>query len=456
MIVPRTRLLFWTGLVVLPFGTLAFAVPSTTAISAGLIAVLFVLALLDALMDSGGFDGISVELPEVVRLSKDREGAIELTIRNDKMKAKCLRLGLSFPEEISSPKQDLLVMLPEENPCSRVSWPCKALRRGRYILDKCYLEIVSPLGFWAVRTTVPTCAEIRVYPNLFPERKNLAALFLNRGLLGIHAQRQVGKGREFEKLREYLPGDSYEDIHWKATAKRRHPITKVFQIERTQEVYIIIDASRLSSRSPASPCDGGSSERGPRDGSATTIMERFVTAALVMGLAAERQGDLFGIVTFSDRVQSFVRAKNGKAHYSVCRDALYTLQPQGVTPDFDELFSFIGLHLRRRALLIFLTNLDDFVLAESFVRTMDLVCRRHLVLVTMLKPAEAMPLFSAQKVESVGDLYRNLGGHSLWVSLRELEKILQRQGVRFSLIDNEKACTQVVSQYISIKQRQLL
>ena len=303
---------------------------------------------------------------------------------------------------------------------------------------------------------MPTCTEIRVYPNLFPERKNLAALFLNRGLLGIHAQRQVGKGREFEKLREYLPGDSYEDIHWKATAKRRHPITKVFQIERTQEVYIIIDASRLSSRSPTPPSDGGSSERGPRDDSATTIMERFVTAALVMGLAAERQGDLFGIVTFSDKVQNFVRAKNGKAHYSVCREALCTLQPQGVTPDFDELFSFIGLHLRRRALLIFLTNLDDFVLAKSFVRTMDLVCRRHLVLVTMLKPDGAMPLFSEQKVESVDDLYRNLGGHSLWVSLRELEKILQRQGVRFALLDNEKACTQVVSQYINIKQRQLL
>ena len=95
---------------------------------------------------------------------------------------------------------------------------------------------------------MPAQSEIRVYPNLFTERRNLAALFLHRGAFGLHAQRQVGKGREFEKLREYMPGDSFDEIHWKATAKRGRPITKVFQIERTQEVYVVIDASRLSAR----------------------------------------------------------------------------------------------------------------------------------------------------------------------------------------------------------------
>ena len=58
----------------------------------------------------------------------------------------------------------------------------------------------------------------------------------------------MGKGREFEKLREYVRGDSLNDIHWKATAKRGHPVTKEYQIERTQEVYIAIDASRMSGR----------------------------------------------------------------------------------------------------------------------------------------------------------------------------------------------------------------
>ena len=100
-----------------------------------------------------------------------------------------------------------------------------------------------------------------------------------------------------------------------------------------------------------------------------TTLERFLTAALVLGLAAEQQGDLFGLLAFTNKVETFVRAKNGKAHYSACRDALYRLQPQIVTPDFEEVCTFIRLRLRRRALLVVLTALDDPVLAESFVKT---------------------------------------------------------------------------------------
>ena len=288
-------------------------------------------------------------------------------------------------------------------------------------------------------------SEIRIYPNLLTERKNLAALFLNRGAFGIHAQRQVGKGRDFEKLREYVPGDGYDEIHWKATARRGKPITKVFQIEKTQEVYVIVDASRLSARQPEQNSQTG-----------TSVMERFVTAALVLGLAAEQQGDLFGLLTFSDKVEKFVRAKNGHAHYSACRDALYTLQPKIVTPDFDELCAFIRLRLRRRALLVFLTALDDPALAESFVRNIELIRRQHIVLVNMVQPPGVKPLFASPDVAETDDLYRHLGGHLQWQSLRELQKVLRRRAVRFSLLDNERLSAEIVAQYMDVKQRQLL
>ena len=74
------------------------------------------------------------------------------------------------------------------------------------------------------------------------------AHFLNRGAIGIHAQPQIGRGREFEKLREYERGDGFDEINWKATAKRRFPVTKVFQLERSKEIYLALDTSRLSAR----------------------------------------------------------------------------------------------------------------------------------------------------------------------------------------------------------------
>jgi uncharacterized protein (DUF58 family) len=173
-------------------------------------------------------------------------------------------------------------------------------------------------------------------------------------------------------------------------------------------------------------------------------------------MAAERQGDLFGLLTFTDKVDRFVRAKNGQAHYSACRDALYTLQPQIVTPDYDEVCTFIRLRLRRRALLVFLTALDDPVLAESFVRNIELIHRQHLVLVNMIQPPGVEPVFANPNVASVDDLYERLGGHLLWHDLRELEKVLHRRGVRFSLLKNERLSAELVSQYLNVKRRQLL
>lgn len=459
MIVPQSRLLFWFAVVVLPFAVVGAVYGEALKFSIVAVAALALLALADMAWGLDSLDGISVTLPEVVRFSKDREGAIEVHLRNERRKHRRLRLGLALPRQIQSPREDTQVSLPADTEWSQLEWRCTPRRRGNYRLAHAHLETASPLGLWAMRAVRPVSAEVRVYPNLLTERRNLATLFLNRGAFGIHAQRQVGKGREFEKLREYIPGDSFDDIHWKATAKRGRPVTKVFQIERTQEVYVVINASRLSAREPvqspgvaSDPSQLGVLNLEP----GASVLERYVTAALVLGLAAEQQGDLFGLVTFTDKVTNFVRARNGKAHYAACRDAIYTLQPEVVTPDFDEVASFLRLRLRRRALLVFLTALDDPILAESFLRSMDLLCRQHLILVNMLKPSGADPLFTRADVRSTDDLYQRLGGHLQWHNLRELEKTLQRRGVQFALLENERLSVQLVNQYLGVKQRQIL
>jgi uncharacterized protein (DUF58 family) len=466
MIVPNSRLLLWFALVVVPFALLGAIEPATAIVALACIGGFCLIVLGDAVAAQSGLKGISVELPEVVRLSKDREAKLEVRIRNDRQKRMQLRLAVAFPRALDSVQEDVRVELPEASEWSRLAWPCVPRQRGNFVLEAVHVEGSSPLGFWAVRRRLPVQCNVRVYPNLFSDRKSLAALFLNRSAFGLHAQRQIGKGREFEKLREYVPGDGYDEIHWKATARRGRPITKVFQIEKTQEIYVVIDASRLSARVaevegskvqvPSSP-DGNISQPGARNPELGTFtLERHITAALMLGLAAEKQGDLFGVLTFTDKVQNFVRAKNGKAHYSTCRDALYTLQPQIVSPDFDELCTFIRLRLRRRTMLFFLTALDDPALAESFVRNMDLIRRQHLVMVNMIQPPGVAPVFTNPNVALVDQLYQHLGGHLQWTKLRELEQVLKRRGVQFSLLGNERLSTELVSQYLNVKRRQLL
>ena len=457
MIVPQSRLLGWVGLVGVPA---AAAITTASGPARGLgwlvLGGLTAVVLLDAVLAIGSSDALRAELPAITRLAKDRPGQIHLRLINPSRQRRVVRVGLAWPAELGLAAPELLSELPAHAEQAELTWSCQPVRRGRHLLDRCYFEQASRAGFWAVRHAVPVQGEIRVYPNLARDRRSLAGIFLHRTSLGAHAQRQIGKGRDFEKLREYVAGDSFEDIHWKATARRGRPITKVYQIERTQEVYVIVDASRLSGRHvERQPRPPGT---GTRDAYPTqeTTLERFLTAALVLGLVAEQQGDLFGVLTFSDRVHRFLRARNGQAHYGACRDALYTLEPRLVNPDFNELCTQLRLQLRRRALLVFLTSLDDPVLAENFTRNIELIRRQHLVLVNVLPPAELAPLFAGAPVASTADIYRRLGGHLQWQQLRELERGLHHRGVQLRSSDNENLAVQLVADYLRVKQRQLL
>lgn len=456
MIVPGRRLLFWFALVAIPFSALGAAYPAALGISIALLCVLVVFALIDAVLSLNRLDALSITLPELLRTSKDRPASLSMLITNPAQSPLTLRIGLPFPRELMAEQEEQTVRLAAGTETSQIHWCITPQRRENFRLTNAFFETPSRMGLWAIRRKAIVNAEIRVYPNLLAERKHLAALFLNRGAFGLHAQRQIGKGRDFEKLREYVPGDGLDEIHWKATARRGHPVTKVFQIERTQEVYVIIDASRLSGRRmvPGSAAQAQLETCNPP--LETSALERFLTSALILGQAAEEQGDLFGLITFTDQVKTFIRAMNGKAHYAACRDAIYALEPENVTPDFDEIGSFIRTRLRRRALLLFLTSLEDPVLAESFIRNMSLLAGQHLVLVNMLKPDDTEPLFSTSDVTRIDDVYRHLGGHLRWHNLRELEKVLQRRGVHFSLIENERLARELVTQYLNVKRRQLL
>ena len=210
-------------------------------------------------------------------------------------------------------------------------------------------------------------------------------------------------------------------------------------MERTQEIYVAIDTSRLSGRVAGEQ----------------VTLDQYVRAALVMALAAESQGDRFGLITFSDRVHKFVRAQKGKAHFKTCREAIYNAVPRGVEPDFGEFFSFLTTRLTRRALIIVLTALDDPLAAETFSRDVGVASRRHLVIAAMPAPAGARPLFESAAAD-IDDIYEKLGGHLRWRQLAELQKACRRKGVALHFLSPEQLTGQLAGIYLDVKRRQLL
>ncbi len=453
MIVPHNRLIFWAVGGLLPLMTMAAAFPAAATPALAAMGGLLLWFAVDLVRSRPCPRQISVDCPALVRLAKGRSGAVPLRLNWSGAGSCKIRIALELAGGVRTENATVEVAISDRQPVVDVAWPVLGHRTGAYPLERLHLEMDSAHRFWSLRRSLPVAAELRIYPNLQTEYRLLKGTAFRR-LSGIHSQRQVGKGREFEQLREYLPGDGYEDIHWKATAKCGYPVTKVFQIERTQEIYVVLDASRLSGRVMPAAAEVYPTAVAADD--PPTLAERYVAAALGLGVAAEQQGDLFGLVAFSDRVTRFLRAGHGKTHFNRCLESLYTLQAEAVAPDFNDLFAFVATHLRRRALIVFLTSLDDPVLAESFATHVEMIRRRHVVLVNMIRPPAARPVFSDPSVDGIAGIHRALAGHEAWRHLRETRRKLQRRGVRLTAMETERLSLQMMTQYLEIKQRQML
>ena len=431
MIVPANRLLWSAVAIVLPAATAAGLTPALAATAWSVIGAWAVIAGIDAWLGGRRMRAVAASAPEQLRLTRDVPAPLLFALENGTGGTLALRLAPALPDGVRSDQPVMEAAAPAG--VSRVPWTCVSDTRGDHRLRELHLEAGSPMRLWLVRESRALDCTLRVYPNL--RDRATAGLFLRTAEPGARLRRQRGKGKEFENLRQYLPGDSFEDVHWKATARRAFPMVKLYTIEHAQEVYAVLDSSRLSAR------EG--------------ILDRYVDAALHLALVADRQRDRFGLVTFADRTQRFLRARSGMDHFRLCREAIYRLQPERVSPDFREVFTSLQTNLRRRALLVFFTSLDDALLAESFERDVAILARRHLVLVHVMPPPSARPVFACLPQDTEG-AYAALAGQLAWNRMRKLQIALQNQGVRLSFVDPERIKMQVAGAYLEVKRRQAL
>jgi uncharacterized protein (DUF58 family) len=428
MIVPSNRLELAALLVAVPLTTVAWILPGAWTV----LLLLALLAALDAWTALRSARALDASLPRQLRLVQQEPGTLALTLANRGTRDIAARIGLVMPAGVDSVDSVRETTIPAGKAIV-LDWPCTGLARGDHRLDAVHLQAPSRLGLWTAREPRPSACRIQVFPSLrHPETMQL----LRRAGDGPRLVRQVGKGREFEKLREYAPGDSYEDIHWKATAKRSRPVVKLYQVEHAQEVCLAIDQSRLTARE--------------------NMLEDYVGAALHVAIAAERYGDRFGMTAFSDRVHRFVRARNGHNHFRICREAIYNLQPRRVNPDFREVFAEMGRSLQRRSLIMFFTALDDPLLAETFENEIGVLARRHIVVAYSLETASTRPLCAGAAPASLDDAYQRLAGQMLHNRLRTAQIRLRNRGVRMETVGAEELKRHAAAAYVQIKRRQLL
>jgi len=313
-------------------------------------------------------------------------------------------------------------------------------RRGDYEFGDIHLRWEGPLGLVVRQGRVEAAGPVKVYPNLLDIRRYDLLLKQNRlQEMGLRQARVYGEGTEYERLREYLPDDDYRRIDWKATARRARPITVEYQTERSQNIFVAIDAGRMMQ----SPVDR------------IAKLDYVVNAALLLAYVAAGKGDKVGLMTFTDRVERFVSPKGGRGQFYRLLELLYRIEPQPVEPDYAAAFAYLGLKHRKRSLVVIFTDISGGMGVQALVESVTQLSRQSLPLVVTIGDPDVAEAARGRPSDSLS-AYQRAAAEDLLEERRLALETLERRGVPTVDVPADRLSLRVIERYLEIKGRMRL
>ncbi|MGH9585911.1 MAG: DUF58 domain-containing protein, partial [Acidobacteriaceae bacterium] len=324
--------------------------------------------------------------------------------------------------------------------------------RGDVTLGKVYLRYRGVLQLAERWAHADLEQKIRIYPPMerSPESSQLYLLRIRQIALQKRRLRLRGLGREFESLREYQRGDEVRNIAWPATARRGKLITREFTTERSQQVWIVLDAGRLS-RTGITLRDTPASDSPP-----TIIqLDQSTGAAVALAQTVMQAGDKAGLLVYGRHIQQQLLPAVGTGQMRQFLDALS--QSRAESGEANHLNAAARLkHLqRRRGLILWITELADSARRPEIVDAVLDLARRHLVLLVVLGNPE-LNTAAAQQPQNVDEMFRATAASEILERRRTLLARLRAQGVLVVETTPGSVKTDAINQYLEVKSRGLI
>lgn len=308
-------------------------------------------------------------------------------------------------------------------------------QRGDYEFKHCELRFNSLLGFWNRYFKIKASNSVRIYPN-YAEVIRYGVLAAEQRLaqLGIMKKRQRGSGTDFLQLREFRKGDRLGSIDWKATARMQKVISRQYQAEQDQQIFFMLDCGRRM-RS----MDGQLSH-----------FDHTLNAMLLLTYVASRQGDAVGMMTYGTKEQRrFLPVKKSVNNVNRFLTGLYDLHPSTMEGDSAAAVQELKKVLKKRALIIVLTNMRDQQDPEM-LESLKALRKSHLVVFVALREE----VFAEQEQADIKDFKEALTYTALNQFLRGRKKALESmQGNQIITLDVSptQLHTKLVNCYLEIK-----
>jgi uncharacterized protein (DUF58 family) len=371
--------------------------------------------------------------------------SVAVGIQNDGNISIRARVVDETPSQFRSAPPELTLLVKARS-SGEARYPVMPAERGDTKLGRIFLRYQSPLGLaerWAVAETQQT---IRVLPNLEQAKRESMYLIRSRQAeLEKRRRRQRGMGREFDSLREYREGDELRDISWTATARRRHLITRVFQMERSQNVWLVLDAGRLLR---AQVREAGDAPRFSK-------LDYAVNAALSLAQVALYCGDRVGLLAYGRKVQQNLYAGRGAHHVRAIVESLAQVRAEAFESDHGRAVRALLNAQKRRSLVVWITDFAETATIPEVIEYAMQLTPRHLVVFAAMGQPDLKAL--ADTIPTVtADLYRH--GAALEISLRRdiLLRGLRQRGVLALELMPGMLASSLVTQYLNIKERSLI
>jgi uncharacterized protein (DUF58 family) len=314
------------------------------------------------------------------------------------------------------------------------------MRRGPVALGDVALRVTSKLGLLARIVRAPIDAQAVVVPSLSNVRRfRLMALQHRLRDVGIRVLRRRGEGRSFAGLREYVPGDDPRNIDWKATARHRRVMAREFTVERSQTVIALVDCGRAMTQMAG----------------AFARIEHVLSAAILLTDVATVSGDQVGTMAFDEIIRAYVPAQRGRAAVGAVREALSGVSASMAEPDYAAAFRILALRQRRRALIVFFTDVIDARASRTLIAYLGRAAARHVVVVVAIKNDE---LLAATRPAANTPLavYTSAAAEELVQEREEALVRMRRAGVAVLDVSASHMATAVVNRYLEIKARGLI
>lgn len=309
--------------------------------------------------------------------------------------------------------------------------------RGEYRFGKINVFASSRLGLLSRRFKTGESQVVKVYPSYLRLRQyELMAVSNKLTDTGRKQIRKIGQQLELEHIKEYVKGDDYRTINWKATARRNELMVNIFQDERSQNVYNLIDKGRTMQ----SASEG------------MTLLDYSINAALALSFISMIKGDKTGLITFEKTYDSIVPASRRGTQMNSIQEALYKQKTSFSESDFSALYACVKKSATQHSLLLVYSNFDTVKAMQRQLTYLRMLAKQHTVVVIFFENTELYALkrkVAANKVET----YEKVIAEKLINEKQLIIKRLRQNNIISILTRPQDLTVNVINKYLELKAR---